>query len=409
MKRIFSLLMTFCLLLSMVPTGVIALEEEAYSVSTTIGECKFFTGEATEFTVTTNVSEGAEQKTVVGAFELYDSEGNKIENVEEIKEIVTLKYQEYPSGEWLEFYGEFGPATGFTMMDGVSSTFQATFHKEGTYTVKVYIKEATAERDVVCSVEKIISVQTAEIATNLTEQPIFINDEVEFTVTTVAHAYAGKVKGTFEFSNPDAIETLKYYDAEAEEFLDFSGDFGPADGFELQNAPSTFLVKFKEAGEFTTTISIKDLDGNTVCSTGVITVNVQPKHEVEVVCDEGATVKIDGAAYENAVIVKNGQKIQFAVEIEDGYVLESLKVNDDTLVLTDNAAESVVENDTTITVTTKKLFNLTIEYDENTNQVKIEEEVHDCGEGKVTAVIKDGDTVAEGYSERRIKSPFCHR
>lgn len=394
MKRIFSLLMTFCLLLSMVPTGVIALEEEAYSVSTTIGDNKFFTGEATEFTVTTHVSEGAEQKTVVGAFELYDSEGNQIENVEEIKEIVTLKYQEYPSGNLIEFYGEFGPATGFPMMDGITSIFQATFHKEGTYTVKVYIKEATAERNVVCSVENVISVQTAEITTNLTEQPIFINDEVEFTVTTVAHAYTGKVKGTFEFSNPDAIETLKYYDTQTKSFLDFFGDFGPADGFVLQNATSTFRVKFKTAGEFTTTISIKDMDGNVVCSTGAINVNVQPKHKVQVVCDEGATAKIDGAAYENAVIVKNGQKIQFAVEIEDGYVLESVKANDITLTLADNAAEYVVEDDTTITVTTKKLFNLTIEYDENTNQVKIEEEVHDCGEGKVTAIIKDGDTVA---------------
>ncbi len=273
MKKIFSMLLVICLLLSMMSTGVVAVGADEYNVSTNIGAQKFYTGAETEFTVTTHVGEGAEQKTVVGAFELYDGEGNIIENAQDIQEIVKLEYKEYPSGIWYEFYGEFGPAAGFSMMDGVTSSFKATFKKEGNYKVKVLVKDVNNEKSVLCQTEvtelNVANFKNSVIETTLPEK-VYVNQDAYFTCTTTANSHAGEiVLGAFavvEAADLSTVATLKYQDSSTGNWYEFYGDFGPAEGFKLTDATSNFCVNFKQTGTYNVKIYMKLMDNTELCA-----------------------------------------------------------------------------------------------------------------------------------------------
>ena len=272
-KRIAALAVAFCLLLSMMPVSIIAEGQAVYGVTTTIGDCQFTAGKATEFTATTHVSEGAEQKTVVGAFELYDSEGNKVEDAEQIRNIVKLEYQEYPSGVWYEFYGEFGPSAGFPMMDGVTSTFKATFKTEGNYQVKVLMKDVNDEKNPLCETGLIaLNVAPFVNGTVQTTLPTKLHQgkDVYFTCTTTGNSHAGEtVRGAFAIEgveNVSEVATLKYKDSASGEWYEFYGDFGPAAGFSLTDATSSFCVNFKETGTYNIKIYMKKLDGTELCA-----------------------------------------------------------------------------------------------------------------------------------------------
>jgi len=272
-KRIAALAVAFCLLLSMMPVSIIAEGQAVYGVTTTIGDCQFTAGKATEFTATTHVSEGAEQKTVVGAFELYDSEGNKVEDAEQIRNIVKLEYQEYPSGVWYEFYGEFGPSAGFPMMDGVTSTFKATFKTEGSYTVKILMKDVNNEKNTLCETGLIaLNVAPFVNGTVQTTLPTKLHQgkDVYFTCTTTGNSHAGEtVRGAFAIEgveNVSEVATLKYKDSASGEWYEFYGDFGPAEGFPLTDATSNFCVNFKQTGTYNIKIYMKKLDGTELCA-----------------------------------------------------------------------------------------------------------------------------------------------
>ena len=273
MKKIFSLLVACCLLLSLMPTGVVAVDQEVYGVSTTIGDCKFFVNEAVEFTATTHVVEGAETKTVVGAFELYDSEGNKLENVDDIQNVVKLEYKEYPSGLWYEFYGEFGPSAGFPMMNGITSTFRATFKTEGSYKVKVLMKDVNDGKSVLCSTDE-VALNVSEFVSSKVETSlpgkVYLGQDTYFTCTTTANSQANEtVLGSFVVAgvaNVGDVATLKYQDSVSGNWYEFYGDFGPAAGFPLMDATSHFCVNFKQEGIYNIKVFMKKLDGTELCA-----------------------------------------------------------------------------------------------------------------------------------------------
>ena len=114
------------------------------------------------------------------------------------------------------------------------------------------------------------------LTTDIGEKTFTVGVPVEFTFTTTAGNDAGKmVNGTTEFSNPDAIEKLEYYEVKDGNWYEFTGDFGAPSGFPMSDATSRFRVTFKEAGNYTFTSYIKEVGSEEVlCSTGAIDITV---------------------------------------------------------------------------------------------------------------------------------------
>ena len=78
------------------------------------------------------------------------------------------------------------------------------------------------------------------------------------------------VVGTSNFSDPNAIEKLEYYEQSNGQWYELSGEFGPATGFPMYDASSKFRVTFKTAGNYSFTASMKRVDnGEVLCSTDV--------------------------------------------------------------------------------------------------------------------------------------------
>ena len=114
------------------------------------------------------------------------------------------------------------------------------------------------------------------LTTDIEDKTFTVGMPTEFTFTTTAGSDAGKmVIGTSAFDNMDAIEKLEYYEVKDGNWYELTGDFGPSTGFPMSDATSKFRVTFKEAGEYTFTASMKEVEtGDILCSTEVtFTVN----------------------------------------------------------------------------------------------------------------------------------------
>ena len=112
-------------------------------------------------------------------------------------------------------------------------------------------------------------VEKQERIVGIGEKEFVVGTATDFTFTTIANDDAGTmVKGSFVFSDPDAIETLEYRESKNGEWYEFYGDFGPATGFPMTDATSQFRVTFKKAGIYTVEAYMKTVeDGTVVCST----------------------------------------------------------------------------------------------------------------------------------------------
>ena len=112
-------------------------------LTTNIGEQTFIVGQPTEFTFTTTANDDKDIM-VVGSSNFSDPDA--------IEKLEYLETNGEHAGEWFEFTGDFGPSTGFPMMDA-TSTFRVTFNKAGTYSftasmVKVSDGKALCSTDV---------------------------------------------------------------------------------------------------------------------------------------------------------------------------------------------------------------------------------------------------------------------
>lgn len=122
-------------------------------------------------------------------------------------------------------------------------------------------------------VHAVYAAEAAEstLITNLSDIEFIVGEAQEFTVTSTANDDAGAmVKGSFVFSEPAAIEKLEYYEtAEGMQgWYELTGDFGPASGFPLMDATSRFRVTFNKAGDYSVTVSMKEVaTGDVVCKT----------------------------------------------------------------------------------------------------------------------------------------------
>lgn len=273
--RALAMLLAILMFASMLPTPVYAEGENPGTVSTDIGAIDFKVGVATEFTITTDANDDVGTM-VIGTAEFSDPGA-----------IEKLEYLETKDNNWYPLTGDFGPSTGFPMMDA-TSTFRVTFNKAGIYSVNIHIKEASPaegeEAKIICSTTATARVSSANssLTTNIDQKTFVVGDDyTEFNFTTWATGDdAGKmVRRYFEFSDRDALDSLQYLEVSSGNYYDFYGDFGPESGFPLtDDTTSTFRAKFNKAGVYTVTAYMKDLDNKIIC---VCVANVTVKSSVD--------------------------------------------------------------------------------------------------------------------------------
>ena len=115
----------------------------------------------------------------------------------------------------------------------------------------------------------VFAVSPSTLTTDISEKTFVVGETTEFTFTTTANGDAGKyVLGTFEFSDPSAVEKLEYLESQTGTWYEFYGDFGPVGtGFPMTDATSQFRVSFNKAGDYTVKASMVTADGrNELCS-----------------------------------------------------------------------------------------------------------------------------------------------
>ncbi len=127
-----------------------------------------------------------------------------------------------------------------------------------------------------CDNEKTPKKVASELTTNIAEQTFVVGESTEFTFTTIANDDEGvMVYGISNFSDEDAIAVLEYRAGDEWYVYQRGEAFGPAEGFPMSDATSTFRVTFATAGEYTFTAFMKTVDGDVeLCRTEVtFTVN----------------------------------------------------------------------------------------------------------------------------------------
>ncbi|MDO5124744.1 MAG: hypothetical protein Q4D44_08800, partial [Eubacteriales bacterium] len=110
-ERILAALLSILMVFTMIPMSTLTAFAAGVSgvISTDIESKSFTVGTTTNFTYTTTANDDA-GKYVKGSFAIMDTDTGLSVN---IADVAKLEYQEYPSGVWYEFYGDFGPETGF--------------------------------------------------------------------------------------------------------------------------------------------------------------------------------------------------------------------------------------------------------------------------------------------------------
>ena len=179
--------------------------EHASTITTDIGEKTFTVGqtEPTEFTFTTTANDDAGTK-VVGTSNFSDPDA--------IEKLEYLETNGEHAGEWFEFTGDFGPSTGFPMMDA-TSTFRATFKKAGTYTFTASMK-SVATGEVLCSTEVTFKVSAAKHSITIVDEEgakiAELPDAEEDSTVTLPNTYdgipEGKVVSSWEAVDPEDLE-----------------------------------------------------------------------------------------------------------------------------------------------------------------------------------------------------------
>ena len=169
LDRILAVVLSLLLLCSMMPISYAVADADSV-LETNLQDLYFIVGQTTEFTVTSTANEDAGTM-VKGHFTFSDPSA-----------IAKLEYYEtYPGMEgWYELNGEFGPATGFPVIDG-TSTFRVTFATVGDYAVEIALKDITTG-DVVCSTSANVTVHrdASILSTDIGDKEFVAYEATEF-------------------------------------------------------------------------------------------------------------------------------------------------------------------------------------------------------------------------------------
>ena len=385
-ERIVAVFLAALMVVSMLPIGAFATETAGSSLSMTIGEGPITVGTTQEFTVTTNVSDEDAGKMVIGRFEFSDMEA-----------IETLAYLESQNGQWYNLPGtEFGPASGFPLTDGATSTFRVSFNTAGTYNLTVSIVEV-GTGTTVCSTQVEVVVEDGHVPSQLTtdigEKEFIVGERMEFTFATVANDDAGKmVIGTSNFSNPNAIEKLEYYEVSDGNWYELTGDFGPATGFPMSNATSTFRVTFAEAGSYTFTASMQSVEDQSVLCSTEVSFEVKDKFNVTAAPTTNGTVLVNEAIIPTeGLSVVQDTEITVSVTPNAGYQIASVVIGGEKQTIADPATFSTkltVQDDVYIEATFIKLYTVTVTYTPENGAV-----VTDPASSTGSVTVTEGETV----------------
>ncbi len=184
--RLLAAILAVMIFFNIVPLNTAVAEVGAKSVlATDIGSVDFMVNTPAVFTVGSTANDDA-GKLVKGHFVFSDPTA-----------IAKLEYYETAEGMqgWYELNGEFGPSTGFPIIDG-TSTFRATFNNAGTYTVKIYLKDVETSQ-VYCSTEETVTVKDESVA------------QGEINVRGINSVYMGEAQEAVIVSNKGDY-SLKY-------------------------------------------------------------------------------------------------------------------------------------------------------------------------------------------------------
>lgn len=172
----------------------------------------------------------------------------------------------YSGGEtislWYQYEGKTSVSGGTfsteVFREYCAEGFVPKTNDDGTYTVR----------------PKVSSILTTNIGT----RTFRVGRSTEFTFTTTANDDAGiMVVGSSNFSNEDAITTLEYLAGDQWITYPRGEAFGPAEGFPMSDATSTFRVTFAQAGTYTFTASTYKVGTNEVLCSTEVTFTVNPR------------------------------------------------------------------------------------------------------------------------------------
>ena len=350
--RVLAMVLAIAMIISMLPVSVLAASTS--ELVTDMGEKSFVVGVPTEFTFTTYASEEDAGKMVLGSFEFSDPDA-----------VEKLEYRESKDGNWYQFYGDFGPATGFPLTDNATSYFCVTFKQAGVYTLKACMK--TLDGEVVCSTDVTITVEgKSAISTDIGEKTFVVDEVTEFSFTTMANEDANIfVKGSFAFSDPDAVAKLEYLEANGADegkWFEFDGDFGPATGFPLtDNATSRFRAAFNKAGTYTLNAYIKRADNDDVLCFTVATVTVKARSEISF-GEDSIEIKYSDVNATNSTLIDSVEGAQYSykssneaiVKVNEYGILTPVAVGEATITVTREENAGFMSSSATYTVNVVK-------------------------------------------------------
>lgn len=253
LDRVIAMLLSLLLLFALMPvSSAYAITPKSSEISTNLYGIDFNVNEATEFTVTSTANDDVGKMA-----KAYFS----FSNPSAIEKLEYYKTAEGVQG-WYELSDEFSSETEFPITDGTSK-FRVTFNTVGSYQVDIALKNASTS-EAYCSTTENVTVKSkfSTITSDIGAKSFVVNQSTEFTVTSTANDDSGKmVKGSFAISDPSAIEKIEYYETSEgmQGWYEFTDDFGPESGFQMINETRKFRATFNKAGNYTVTVSIKEV------------------------------------------------------------------------------------------------------------------------------------------------------
>lgn len=207
------------------------------------------------------------------------------------------------------------------------------------------------------------------LTTDIEEKVFYVGTAAEFTFTTTANDDANTmVRGSFSFSDPDAIEKLEYLESKDGNWYEFNGDFGPETGFPMIDGTSTFRATFNKAGNYTVTASMKTVDNDTELCSVEADVVVKSKVTITATSNDGGTISLNNDN-SGSLVVDAGTSVAIGIKANDGYQIASLNIGgiptSNVAGKTEFSVNTVVAGDITVEVVFVKVWTVTVTHTEN--------------------------------------------
>ncbi|MDD4541585.1 MAG: Ig-like domain-containing protein, partial [Eubacteriales bacterium] len=145
------------------------------------------------------------------------------------------------------------------------------------------------------------------VSVDLPAEGFIVGVPREFTISTVANDYVGlMVIGSATHDFADAIDLLEYYEPSNDTWYPLTGDFGPEEGFTLQDATSRFRVTFKSTGTYSFTTNIREV--------------ANPENIIATTTTEFVVAGTDKSALQSAVDAANANLVSVEVSVDGSEV-----------------------------------------------------------------------------------------